>query len=259
MTDNRPIAFFDSGVGLLSVLINTQKILPLENFIVFADQGHNPYGEKSKGQIRKFALDATNFLIREHNIKMMVLACNTASVLALSYLREKFPIPIIGVVPAVKPALKSSTNKKIAVMSTPATAKSKYLDDLIRQYSKGFEVLRLGCTGLEEAIEILDTDTIEALLDKYISVIGDFGADTVVLGCTHYPLVKSQITKRLLKVKLVDSGKAVARNILKSLEKDNLTSTKRTGDIYYTTGNPELFSKVATKILNKRITSRKIA
>lgn len=258
MTDNRPIAFFDSGVGLLSVLKNTQKILPLENFIVFADQGHNPYGEKSSGQIRKFALDATNFLIKKHDIKMMVLACNTASVLALSYLREKFPIPIIGVVPAVKPALKFSTNKKIAVMSTPATAKSKYLGDLIKQYSNGSKVLKLGCSGLEEAIEILDTDTIKALLDKYTAKIGDFGADTVVLGCTHYPLVKSQIIKRLFRVKLIDSGEAVARNIQNSLEKDNLTSAKRTGDIYYTTGNSVLFSQVATRILKRRIISRNI-
>lgn len=256
---DQKIAFYDSGVGLLSVLIETQKILPLENFVIFADQLNNPYGEKSEAEIKKFSEEATKFLIARDNIKMMVLACNTATVLALDHLREVFDIPIVGVVPAIKPAVVVSKNKKIAIMSTPATAKSPYLKNLIIQYASGADVLRVGCSGLEEAIEVLDDKEIEKIAKKYCDQINKFSADTVVLGCTHYPLIKKQLTVYLKKgTVLVDSGEAVSRRIKTILKQKNLESKKRTNDIFYTTANPESFSQVASQILKSKVTAQNV-
>ena len=122
--DRRPIGVFDSGVGGLSVLIELKKLLPRENFVFLADQKYVPYGEKSKKELLKLVFKITDYFIKHHNIKMMIIACNTASCYTIDYLREKFAIPIVGVIPAVKPALALTKNGKIAILSTPATAKS---------------------------------------------------------------------------------------------------------------------------------------
>lgn len=253
-----PIAFFDSGVGQLSVLSETKKLLPKENFIIFADQANNPYGEKSKAEIQSFTEKATKFLISKYRIKMMVLACNTASVLALDHLRTKFKIPIVGVVPAVKPAFQISKKNRIVVMSTPATAKSKYLSALIKTYGKNFKTLKLGCQGLEEAIENLNFKKQDKLLNKFAREIKNFGADVVVLGCTHYPLIKNKIQKELGKnIKIIDSGKSIAARVEEVLGKNNLLSRKKNKDIYYTSANPNTFAKVAGFFLRKPITALK--
>lgn len=250
-----PIAFFDSGVGLLSILAETKKLLPNENFVIFADQINNPYGEKSQLEIQKFTSQATKFLISNHHIKMMVLACNTATVLAIDHLRKKFTVPIVGVVPAVKPAFGSSKNYRVAVMSTPATAKSKYLSFLIKSYGRNVKTLKISCRGLEEAIEALDFEKQDELLNKFARDIKQFGADTVVLGCTHYPLIRDRIQKKLgKKILIIDSGKAIAARIKNILRKYNLFSHKKGKDIFYTTSNPKIFSKVASFFLNKPVT-----
>ena len=254
-SDKLPIAFFDSGVGLYSILLETKKLLPKENYIVFADQAHNPYGEKSQYQIRQFAEQATRFLIKKHRIKMMVLACNTASVLALSHLRNRFTIPIVGVVPAIKTALERTQNNKVTVMSTPATAKSKYLSGLItRNNTKRAQVQRIACQGLEEAIEILNYEKIDKLLKRFTRKIKKFRSDVVVLGCTHYPLIKNRIKKYLgPKIKIVDSGEAVAKRIKEVLIKNNSQAAKKGKAIYYTSLNPQSFSKVSSILLKRRI------
>lgn len=250
---NSPIAFFDSGVGLFSILSEAKKLMPYENFVIFADQANNPYGEKTKSQVIKFSKGATDFLIKKHKIKMMVLACNTATVLALDQLRRTFDIPIVGTVPAVKVAAAKTKKSKIAVMSTPATAKSRYLKDLIEKFSPNASVLRLGCRGLEEAIEVLDKKAAFNLIKKYSKSVKNFGADTVVLGCTHYPLMKLHLQDSLPGVKLIDSGKAIAKRIKSILEDQNKISAQRLQDFYYTTGDPKQFSKVSSIILKREI------
>ena len=254
MSDSHPIGFFDSGVGLLSVLAETKKLLPREIFVIFADQGHNPYGEKSAKQIKSYATDATNFLIKKHNIKMMVLACNTATVLALGDLRKKFKIPIIGTVPAVKPAFKKSKGVKVAIMSTPLTAKSKYLTSLVSKFGNDKNALKLGCRGLEEAIEILDHKKIDQILEKYLAKVKKFKPDVVILGCTHYPLIKNKIQKELGNgVTLLDSGEAIAKRVRAILKETKSFSSRRQSDIFYTTGDPKQFSRVASILLKKKI------
>ena len=151
MADNNPIGIFDSGVGGLSVLAEIKKVLPTENFIFLADQSHVPYGAKTKRQLENLSERITNFLLT-HHIKLLVIACNTATCHALDYLRSKYKVPIIGVVPAIKPAVAKSKKNKVVIMSTPATAKSAYLSDLIADFARHAHVLKLGCRGLEESV-----------------------------------------------------------------------------------------------------------
>lgn len=259
MAKNQPIGFFDSGVGLYSVLKETKKLLPGESYVIYADQGHNPYGEKSQQQIIKYAREATNFLVKKHQIKMMVIACNTATVLALDYLRKHFNLPFIGTVPAVKPALNSNKKSKIAIMSTPATAKSVYLKKLINLYGEENQVLPIGCSGLEEAIEVLDRGKIDLFLTKYLDEAKKFRAEKIVLGCTHYPLVKGRIRQHLSRnMKIIDSSGAIARRIRVVLWENNLMSQQRQKDVFYTTGEEEMFSQVSSKLLKRKVLVTKL-
>lgn len=257
--DNNKIALFDSGVGQLSVYQEIKKLLPRENFVIFADQKNMPYGGKSSAEIKKFVLEAAEFLIKHHKIKMMVLACNTATVLALDKLRKNLPIPVIGVVPAIKPAAEKSKNRRIVNMSTPATARSPYLQKLINNFAKDCQVLKLGCPGLENAVETMDQKEIIRIIKKYSKIINKFNPDIVVLGCTHYPLVKNQIKENLRhSIYVVDSGAAIARQVCKTLKESGQMSNIRQNDIFYTTGDAEQFSKVCTVILGKKVLASRV-
>lgn len=254
----RPIGLFDSGVGGLSVLLEIAKTLPNENFIFLADQLNNPYGAKTKRELEDLSEQITYFLMRQ-KIKALVVACNTATCYAIDYLRLNFDIPIVGVVPAVKPAAKISKSGKIAIMSTPATAKSLYLNSLVAQFAPNKKCLKLGCEGLEDAVETLDTNAIEKLLDKYCAQIKKFGADTIVLGCTHFPFLKADIKKRLgPKVKIVDSGQAIAKRVKYLLTKKGELAQKKGQDLFFTTGDPKEFSRVASVLLGTNIISKKV-
>ena len=139
-------------------------------------------------------------------------------------------------------------------MSTPATAKSKYLSDLVNEFGRVDKTLKIGCNGLEEAIEILDYKKIDNLLKKYLAKVKSFGADVVVLGCTHYLLIKSKIQSSLGKnVQVIDSGKPIAKRIKEILKENDMLSNKKDQDIYYTTADPLNFAKVASLFLKQSI------
>ena len=255
--DTRPIGMFDSGVGGLSILLEVKKITPKENFVFLADQANIPYGGKTKNQLKKLTQNITDFLLR-YDIKLLVVACNTASCYTIEHLREKFTIQIIGVVPAIKPATKLAKNGKIAILSTPATAKSTYLKRLIDSVAPNAQVLRLGCVGLEEAVEHLKRAEIARLLKIYLKKVDDFGADVVVLGCTHYPFLKKDIATIVGEnINILDSGRAIAERVSIILEKNMMHSPKKFRDLFFTTGNPNQFSKVASTLLKYKIDSRK--
>jgi len=258
MIDKRPIGLFDSGVGGLSVLLAIKKKLPKESFVFFADQGHNPYGEKSPKQLKDLSEKITKFLVKKHDIKLLVIACNTATCYALDYLRSAFKIPIVGVVPAIKPAVSLSKKKNIVIMSTPATARSLYLKNLVANFARHSQTLRLGCEGLEESIEYLKMNKISKLLDIYASKVEKAGADVIVLGCTHFPFFKKEIKERVgSKVKVIDSGGAIAKRVAFILKKEQIAAVKKFPDVYYTTGNPEKFSKVASILLKYKVVGQK--
>src|SRR3989344_923015 len=151
--DKRPIGVFDSGVGGLSILIELKELLPKENFVFFADQKNVPYGEKTKKELNKFMTAIVDYLIDEHDIKMFVIACNTATCYTIKELREQYPLLLVGTEPAVKPASLHTKTGTIAIISTPATSKSKTIQKLIKDYAGNLNVLNIGCKGLENTVE----------------------------------------------------------------------------------------------------------
>lgn len=261
--NNLPIGVFDSGVGGLSVLRELKRLLPRENFIFFGDQLNVPYGEKSKQQLVGFLYKITDYLTKNHKVKMLVLACNTATCYAIDELREKYSFPIVGTVPALKPAALKTKTGTIAVISTPATSRSPVIKKLIENYCKGVKVINTGCKNLENAVEEGEPDSPVAisLLEKYLSPIKNSGADYLVLACTHYPFLKREIKKIVgPRIKLLDSGKAIARRTDFLLKTGNIKNKqKKVGETYYfTTGDPTKFSKVASKLLKLKIEAEKV-
>lgn len=258
---NKPIGVFDSGVGGLSVLIELQKLLPNENFVFLADQKYVPYGEKTKEELVKLVFKITDYLVKEHDIKMMVVACNTATCGAIDELRAKYSFPIVGTVPAVKPAAENSKTGQIAVISTPSTSKSKVLKKLIKDYCGGVRVINIGCKNLENAVEEgnLESPEVSALLNKYLNKVKGSEVDQLVLGCTHYPFLKKPISRMMGPgVKLVDSGKAIARRA-KSLLATHRLKTDRANagqTLYFTTKDADKFAEVASGLLGRPISAR---
>ncbi|HEY4521919.1 MAG TPA: glutamate racemase [Candidatus Paceibacterota bacterium] len=260
MNETRPIGVFDSGVGGLSILRELKKIMPHENYIFVADQLNVPYGEKTQKELENLTLKICKFFVSK-NSKLIVAACNTATCHALPYLRSKIKIPIIGTVPAVKPAAEKSKTGAIGIISTPATSQSQYLKNLIQIYAKNLKVANIGCMGLENAVEkgVLNSPEVKKMLNKFIKPIKNSGADIIVLGCTHYPFLKTQIKKTAgTKIKLIDSGKAIAKHTKNTLQKLNILSKSGKNTDFYTTGNPELFSKTASVLLKKNIVGKQI-
>ncbi len=258
--NNQPIGIFDSGVGGLSVLLEIQKLLPDETFIFFADQKNVPYGGKTKDRLIDFVTDAMGFF-ESKKVKAVVFACNTATVYTIDEMRKKFDIPIIGTVPVIKTISQITKSKKTAVFSTPATAKSSYLKDLIEKFANGVSVKRVGGSNLEEIVEegkIADPKT-DKVLKKHLIPLVKSGVDAIALGCTHYPFLKEKIQQIVGdKVTLVDSGGAVARRLKQVLENEKLLSDKKGVDLFFTTGSAKKFEKVASSLMGSKIKASEI-
>jgi len=251
--DNRPIGIFDSGVGGLSVLVEVQKLLPKENFIFVADQTNVPYGGKTQKQLQSYTDKIMAFLVSQ-NVKAVIVACNTATVYAIDFLREKYKLPIIGTVPVVKTIANITKTGQTAVFSTPATSKSSYLADLINKFAPDVTVYKVGGTGLEELIETgdLDNKKIDKILYESLEPLLKKNVDAIALGCTHYPFLTAKIKQIVGKnVQVVDSGGAVARRTKAILIHNQILGNKRTEDFYYTTGDKNKFAKAIKSLLKK--------
>ncbi|MCX6726017.1 MAG: glutamate racemase [Candidatus Shapirobacteria bacterium] len=208
------IGIFDSGIGGNCIKREIEKLLPEEKIIYLADKNNFPYGTKSLSQIRKIAVKNTNYLINK-GAKLIVVACNTATVHAINYLRKNFPnITFIGVEPAVKPAGLIS-KRGIIILSSPKAAKSKQLLNLMNKYTKGRKVFNIGSLELVKAVENkLGNKEIKMILEKTLPEKILNQSDVLVLGCTHFPLIKNEIKKYVgKKIKIIDSGKAVAKQV----------------------------------------------
>lgn len=212
-----PIGIFDSGIGGLSVALNVLEHLPNERILYYADTANVPYGAKSDEDIRQLSAKAIDWLYRQ-GCKVAIVACNTASAFSLQYLRNFYgeQFPIIGLVPAVKPAVIQSQSKVIAVLATPATFRGKLIHDVIENFAlpAGVKVIPITCLDLVPLIEqgkALSTECL-ALLQQYLQPAVNQGADYLVLGCTHYPFLKPAIQQLYQdRLVLIDSGSAVAR------------------------------------------------
>ncbi len=253
--DNSPIGIMDSGVGGLSILVEVKKILPRETFIFLADQANIPYGGKTQQELEQLLIRIMDFFMKK-KVKMVVLACNTATVYTIDYLRESYKIPIIGTVPVVKTLAEITKTKKVAVFSTPATAKSKYLQNLIKKFAKDIKVYTIGGSNLEKLIEKgnVRNEKIETVLKKVLPSLIANGVDAIALGCTHYPFIKEQIEEIVGKnVVVLDSGGAVARHVKQVLKSNNQEAYEKRKDLYYTTGNAARFKNVAEELLGEKL------
>jgi glutamate racemase len=226
LSADAPIGIFDSGVGGLSVLRHIRAQLPREALLYFADSGFAPYGDKPEQVVAERSLAIAGFLVAR-GAKALVVACNTATVAAIKLLRAHYPdMPIVGVEPGLKPAAAATRNGKVGVIATEGTlAGEKFLllREQISQSSKA-EFLLQGCTGLADQIELgeLDSSVTAAMLERFILPLLAQGADTLVLGCTHYPFVQATIEAIIARatdgtVVLIDTGDAVARQLARLL------------------------------------------
>jgi len=230
----QPIGVFDSGIGGLSVLAALQAQLPHERFVYLADNGHAPYGEKSDVYVLERSLRITEHLIKQHHIKALVVACNTATAAAIHEIRARHPsLPVVGVEPAIKPALALTQTQRIGVMATRGTVESHKFKLLINQHCSQADYVVCACNGLALAIEqsthpSANAAQVEAsiddLIERYLIEMGEFGnqpgqIDTLVLGCTHYVFVADRLSKRLgPQVSILSTGDAVARQTLRLLQ-----------------------------------------
>ena len=234
--DARPIAVFDSGVGGISVLKHIHHLLPNEHLIYVADSLNAPYGNKSTSEIKTRCFTIADFLL-EKNVKALDVACNTATAAAIDSMRAQYSLPIIGMEPAVKPAAEASKTGVIGVLATTGTLKSVQFSALLESYGRNVEVVTQACIGLVECIERgeLNDESTRVLLQQYCQPLLDEGADTIVLGCTHYPLLKPLIQELVGEnVVLIDTGAAVA-NQLKSrlLEQQLLAADNQISSINF--------------------------
>lgn len=219
-----PIGVFDSGVGGVSVLKHIRQLLPYEDLLYCADSRHAPYGNKSPEFIRERSHFLARYLIGQ-GAKAIVVACNTATAAAIASLREHFSLPIIGMEPAVKPAATATKTGVIGVLATIGTLKSAQFAALLESYGKDVQVVTQACPGLVECVERgeLDSPATRTLLARYLRPLLAAGADTIVLGCTHYPFLRQAVVQQLPPaIILIDTGEAVARQVQRRLQETGL-------------------------------------
>ncbi|OGN11351.1 MAG: glutamate racemase [Candidatus Yanofskybacteria bacterium RIFCSPHIGHO2_02_FULL_43_15c] len=261
---NLPIGIFDSGVGGLSVLKELQNLLPNENYIFFADQKNVPYGEKTKEELVSLTSRIVSFLISQ-KAKMIVVACNTATCYAIEELRTIAKLPVVGVVPAIKPAAEQTKTGRIALLATPATAQGSYVTKLIDEFASPNHVgvLRVGCAGLEECVENghLNSEAVIKVLNSYLLPLKQAGIDQLVLGCTHYPFLRENMAAMLgPAINILDSGKKVAERVKFLLNKYSLYSGGAKGEnIFFTNKNASKFSRVASNLLGYKVHGRLVS
>jgi glutamate racemase len=242
-----PIGFFDSGVGGLSVMQEVRRLLPSENMIYFADSKHCPYGGKAPALIRERAFIISDFLIAQ-GAKLLVIACNSASITALDDVRERAKVPVVGLEPAVKPAVAITQNGKVGVLATGVTLAGDRFHSLVERFGESVEVYTQACPGLVELIESgnLSGPETEALLRRYLEPLLARNVDTIVLGCTHYPFLRPLLHHMLgNEITIVDSGPGVARQVERLLQAGQMAAAKGSGyERFYTSGAREPVEKV---------------
>ena len=237
------IGIFDSGLGGLTVVKAVQDVIKGADIFYIADTANAPYGEKTPEQILQYSLDITQHFIDTHKIDALIVACNTATSAAIKILREKYPaLIIVGTEPAVKPAIEQTKTAKVGVLATPATLRGDKYQVLVENLSniKEVELFEQACPGLVEHIEngTLENKESILLLEAWLSPMKKADVDTIVLGCTHYPLA-SKIIKEIMQtdIILLDSSKAIAQRLLTLLLE---IGHKNEGELYsrfYTTGS----------------------
>lgn len=262
MSGTRPIGVFDSGVGGLSVLREIRRELPAEDLIYVADSGYAPYGDRAEDYVRGRAIAIMEFL-REQNVKAVVVACNTATGIAVDALRARYSEPIVAIEPAVKPAAAQTRSKVVGVLATTQTLAGQKFAKLVSTHAGEVEVLTQACSGLVEQVErgALASESTRSLVEQYLRPLLDKGADTIVLGCTHYPFV-SDVIRDVAgpAVNIIDSAGPVARELRRRLQQNGLLAAEpRAGmETFWTTGSPEQVATVIEQLWSRRVDVRPV-
>jgi glutamate racemase len=252
MTSHQPIGVFDSGVGGLSVLREIRRELPHEDLLYVADSGYAPYGDQSIEAIESRAVAITEILLAR-GAKAIVVACNTATGAAARVLRTRYPVPVIAMEPAVKPAIQRTRSGVVGVLATRRTLASHNFKQLLARLGDGPEILLQACPGLVERVEAgdLDGEGTRALLAAYVEPLLARGADTLVLGCTHYPHLGPLIGELAgPETAVLDSGLAVARQVYRRLAEAGLLapSGRVGGERFWTSGHPTKIRSVMERL-----------
>ncbi|MCF7916721.1 MAG: glutamate racemase [Candidatus Omnitrophica bacterium] len=258
---NQPIGVFDSGIGGLTVFGEIEKLLPQESIIYFGDTARVPYGNKSRSTIRNFSVENILFLL-EKKVKMVVVACNTSSALALNYLQDIFRIPIIGVIEAGANKALELTSGKIGIIGTKSTIASKAYQNIISKKKEKSRIVSRCCPLFVPLIEegMLSGKITQEVVEMYLAGFKKAKVDTLILGCTHYPLLKKEISKYLQGVNIVDSAKEVANYTQEILTHFGLTCQKKVKGKkeFYISDDPVSFMKLAKLFLKRNISKPKV-
>lgn len=253
-----PIGIFDSGIGGLTVVKKIDQYLPSENNIYFGDTARVPYGAKSNSTVIEYSIQDAQFLVNQ-NIKLLIVACNTASSVALIALKDKFDIPIIGMIePGAQMALEKSKSGKIGVIGTYATINNKAYSNEIEKLDASAKVFEKACPLFVPLAEEGWTDhkATYAVAEEYLAELKKHKIDTLILGCTHYPILTKAIQDVIgHDVTLIDSGTAAARQVKKYLTENNYQndSGKKSSDKFFVSDVPTKFIEVAQRFLGREI------
>lgn len=256
-----PIGIFDSGVGGLSVLREVRHQLPYEDLIYIADQAHVPYGNRSREEVLGFSDGIVRYLIKNQT-KLVIIACNTASAVALADLRLKYPsLPFVGMEPAVKPAAEETNTGVVGVLATPATFQGDLYTSTVERFAKGVKILQDTCPGLVNLIEAgrIESQETRDILQRALLPMLEEGVDEVVMGCTHYPFVIPLIKEIVGEdVEVIDPAPAVARQAGRLMDEFDLhKGGQDDGEVlFYTTGETDNLDRPLKILLSDRSRSK---
>ncbi|MGD0566645.1 MAG: glutamate racemase [Candidatus Goldiibacteriota bacterium] len=253
--NNRGIGIFDSGLGGLTVAKEIMELLPDEKIFYLGDTARYPYGTKTKETIVRFSMENTAFLIKK-KVKIIVVACNTASALALKELKRSFKVDIIGVIEAgARAAVEATKNKRIGVIATRATINSGAYVDAIKKYDRNARIYPVAAPLLVPLVEEgwLSAGETESILRYYLKDFSAKKIDTLLLGCTHYPLLKPLIRKIMPRTAVIDSAREIAKTVRALLEARDITARRggRMKPEFYVTDTPAQFNKIGRLFLKK--------
>lgn len=251
----KAIGVFDSGVGGLTVVKELIRHLPSEDIIYFGDTARVPYGIKSRETVIRFSIENILFLLK-YDVKLICVACNTVSSFALPVIKHHFRVPIVGVItPGVREAVYATHNKRIGIIGTSGTIKSRSYENEIKQLDPSVKITAVPCPLFVPFAEEgwLKGKVISEVAKAYLKPLKNAGCDTIILGCTHYPLLKPVIRKVMgEKVRLIDSAKQVAIEVKKILSSEGLRNAKqKSRHKFYVSDNPEWFSSLANRFLGR--------
>jgi len=255
-TPNSPIGVFDSGLGGLTVLKSPEKILPNESFIYFGDTAHVPYGTKSAEMVILYSELIMNFFLK-YETKAVVIACNTASAVAFQHLKRNYDIPLFDVVsPSVEYSMKSTKTQKIGVVGTYSTIQSGAYKQMFKQFGDSCSVQEISCPLFVPIIEEgwADTAIAKNIAETYLKELRDYNIDTLILGCTHYPIMANTIQDVLSShIELIYSGKTVGIKLKEYLKNQNCENSSSTSQSvkYFVTDFPQKFDELGSRFLGR--------